>query len=173
MSLKSLTRGPFSAMLVALAPSGVVDGFGVRDSLKASSAMAEPTAASSSRWTRPPIDGSSPLCLLARFPKTGGSAATLMSKAAGPGMRTLRENGNLRLKHVDSDALYIIGQTRNPFDWYSSLWAYLSDDGRPPSITPAALSKVRPCGSTEEDVGRFRHFVRLFAPPRIGAFRCV
>ena len=67
---------------------------------------------------------------------------------------------------------FVIGQIRNPFDWYSSIWAYLSEPYNMrwvPEETRATLSSEMPRGSTWADRKRFRDFVRLYAKPEIGA----
>lgn len=121
-----------------------------------------------------------PHCVLARFPKTGGTLVSHMLKTQDHTI-TVRENGALRPIYFKPNT-YVMGQIRHPLDWYSSLWSYLSDaataDMPPykiyqngvPEPVRETLSKEVPRGSTDEDVRRFRSFVRLYTEPEIGAF---
>ena len=130
---------------------------------------------------------SGPNCLIARFPKAGGTSVTDIVGAswlnrAEPHVFTLREYGGLRRDHF-SPSSFVIGQTRHPLDWYASLWAYLSDKHRGRSTFKPVhgfmgdgkhlkplLASATPRGATADDVKRFRAFVRLFTTPKIGAF---
>ena len=112
-----------------------------------------------------------PQCVMARFPQCGATAVALLSWEAsreGTSIAMLDENGGaLRAGDFSKDTV-IIGQARHPFDWYASLWSYLSESGTSwvDSATNATLCRdpgAAPCGSTEEDVARFHKFVRLFA----------
>jgi len=65
----------------------------------------------------------------------------------------------------------VIGQIRNPFSWYASLWDYNSDElderhGRHSEYPE--LSRRMPRGSTEDDRERFRTFVRKMSAPSVG-----
>jgi hypothetical protein len=130
--------------------------------------------------TRPKPSDTGRRCVIARFPKTAGTMVTHLMKVQSH-VLSRREFGQLRPSDLSADA-YIIGQTRHPLDWYSSLWAYLSDagaadvapyhifpQGAPPYIEET-LSRVIPRGSTVDDVLRFRAFVRLYTTPQLGAF---
>ena len=123
-------------------------------------------------------------CVLARLQKAGGStAAVLMSRAVrNASTKTLQEGsdsnvfvlperGGMREDTFHKNT-FVIGQIRNPFDWYSSMWAYLSEPHCMrwvPEETKAMLSSEMPRGSTWADRKRFRSFVRLYAKPEIGA----
>ena len=127
--------------------------------------------------TRPKPSDTGRRCVIARFPKTAGTMVTHLMKVQSH-VLSRREFGQLRPSDLSADA-YIIGQTRHPLDWYSSLWAYLSDagaadvapyhifpQGAPPYIEET-LSRVIPRGSTVDDVLRFRAFVRLYTTPQV------
>ena len=127
--------------------------------------------------TRPKSSDTGPRCVIARFPKTAGTMVTHLMKGQSH-VLSRRESGQLRPSDLSADS-YIIGQTRHPLDWYSSLWAYLSDagaadvapyhifpQGAPPHIKET-LSRVIPRGSTADDVLRFRAFVRLYTTPQV------
>lgn len=111
-------------------------------------------------------------CVLARLQKAGGTAAVLMSKEGSvSNVVVLPERGALREETFHKNT-FVIGQIRNPFDWYSSIWAYLSEPYNMrwvPEETKATLSREMPRGSTWADRNRFRSFVRLYATPEIGA----
>lgn len=86
----------------------------------------------------------------------------------GTSIAMLDENGGALRADDFSKNTFVIGQARHPFDWYASLWSYLSESGASwvDSATNATLCRdpgAAPCGSTEEDVARFHKFVRLFA----------
>ena len=111
-------------------------------------------------------------CVLARLQKAGGTAAVLMSKEGSvSNVFVLPERGGMREDTFHKNT-FVIGQIRNPFDWYSSIWAYLSEPYNMrwvPEETKATLSSEMPRGSTWADRKRFRSFVRLYAKPEIGA----
>lgn len=120
-------------------------------------------------------------CVVARFPKTG---STLVSHVVrNQNHVTVRSEDGGELAAADfTPSSYVIGQTRHPVDWYSSLWAYLSDassaemsphhifSGGTPREINRTLSQVIPRGSTSDDVHRFRAFVQLYTAPKLGAF---
>ena len=64
----------------------------------------------------------------------------------------------------------VIGMTRSPFGWYSTLWAHLSEaEGTSiRALHPEVLSREVPHGATEEDRMRFRNFVRLVSTSGLG-----
>ena len=139
-----------------------------------------PAAEVDCKTTRPKPSDTGRRCVIARFPKTAGTMVTHLMKVQSH-VLSRREFGQLRPVDFSADA-YVIGQTRHPLDWYSSLWAYLSDagaadvapyhifpQGAPPYIAET-LSREVPRGSTADDVLRFRAFVRLYTTPQLGGF---
>jgi hypothetical protein len=137
----------------------------------------ETATAADCNTTRPKPSDTDRRCVIARFPKTAGTMVTHLMKVQGH-VSSRREFGQLRPMDFSADA-YVIGQTRHPLDWYSSLWSYLSDAGAadvapyhifpqgPPPYIEETLSREVPRGSTADDVLRFRAFVRLYTTPQV------
>lgn len=127
-----------------------------------------------------------PQCVLARLPKAGGTALTkIFMDCVEENGQVLCERGSLSPLNWDRGDV-VLGQVRNPFSWYASLWGYLSDRLREygdnpfelerrgffepyaPSNLTSVLSLHVPYGSLLEDRIKFRQFVQLISSPSVG-----
>ena len=126
-----------------------------------------------------------PRCTLLRLAKCGSTAAA--GKLFGDSVRaintlpclsdsvTLRqwlqvhrvdivhEEGGLRWTHLQRGDV-LIGQIRNPFEWYASAWAY-SLDGMKLRYSTASNNTY---GTTEAERLQFRKWVRSVSTPDLG-----
>lgn len=129
--------------------------------------------------------GRPPRCIFARFPKAGSTyALALFARAVGADQDAagVREGGGLYAEHYRQGSV-IIGQARNPFTYYASVWCYMSDiwqrdpaarDWLQRSFVQDVQSYLSdeplgtPRGRTALARARFGDFVRLLSLPRLG-----
>ena len=80
------------------------------------------------------------------------------------------ESGGLRWMHLQRGDV-LLGQIRNPFEWYASLWAYLLNGMSKPA---ASNNTDRPSyGTTEAERIQFRKWVRDMTEPHLGLLSVV
>lgn len=137
-------------------------------------------------WVSNTDNESAPHCVLARLPKTGGtSLTTVFQECVKENGEVACERGSIGPWNWDRGDV-IMGQVRDPFSWYASLWGYLSDrlikvgnnsespyaeefeQPYVPANLTSLLPTVAPFGSREEDRIKFREFVRLISTPSLG-----
>lgn len=123
-------------------------------------------------------DGADEIFTLNHLPKAGGTFLRQVVRASLRSQSTHIEPEYSRLTAEDLSTTFVVGLIRNPFDWYISLWSYNSDGHG--AFLDALTQKQRDeylgngqgahrrWGDSDEDVERFRKWIRLVNHEKMG-----
>lgn len=123
-------------------------------------------------------DGADEILTLNHLPKAGGSFLKHIIRASLKSQNTNIENEADCLKAEELSATFVVGLIRNPFHWYISLWSYNSGGNGAfcNALTPKQRDEYlgdgqgadRVWGDSDEDVKRFRKWIRLVNHEEMG-----
>jgi len=123
-------------------------------------------------------DGADEIFTVNHLPKAGGTLVKKIIQASLKSQSTNIENEQDSLTAEELSATFVVGLIRNPFNYYISLWSFNSG-GRGTfrhALTPKQRDEYlgngqgadRMWGDSEEDVERFRKWIRLVNHEEMG-----